>query len=96
MPCQGDHIRASVVGAVCPAIGQNIHMIFEGVNTDVFQCYLDYLAEAVPNAPGVRRLLIADNASWHKSKKLNWYHFESQFLPLTVLTSIRLNGYGCE
>jgi transposase len=56
-------------------------MIFDGVDTDVFQCYLDHLAEAIPPDPGKRRILILDNASWHKSARLNWHHFECRFLP---------------
>ena len=28
-----------------------------------------------------RRLLILDNASWHKAQRLNWHHFEVHYLP---------------
>ena len=28
-----------------------------------------------------RRLLIVDNASWHKAQRLNWHHFEVHYLP---------------
>jgi len=77
----GDHVRANVIGAVCPASGENFAMIFDGVDTDVFQAYLDHLAETVPPDPSKRRILILDNASWHKSKRLNFHHFERQFLP---------------
>jgi hypothetical protein len=31
---------------------------------------LDHLAEAIPPDPGKRRILILDNASWHKSARL--------------------------
>jgi DDE superfamily endonuclease len=27
-----------------------------------------------------RRLLIVDNAGWHKAQRLNWHHFEVHFL----------------
>jgi transposase len=81
VPYFGRHIRSNVVGAVCPASGESFCMIFNGVDTDVFQCYLDYLAEAVPKDPNKRRILILDNASWHKAQRLNWHHFELQFLP---------------
>jgi len=81
MPYFGDHIRSNVIGAVCPATGQSFEMIFDGVDTDVFQCYLDYLAEAIPPDPQKRRILILDNASWHKAARLNWHHFECKFLP---------------
>ena len=81
IPYFGDHIRSNVVGAVCPATGQSFEMIFDGVDTDVFQCYLDHLAEAIPPDPKKRRILILDNASWHKAVRLNWHHFECKFLP---------------
>lgn len=81
VPYFGDHIRANVVGVVCPENGQSFSMIFNGVDTDVFQCYLDHLAEAIPPDPNKRRILFLDNASWHKSARLNWHHFEVKFLP---------------
>ena len=56
-------------------------MIFDGVDTDVFQYYLDYLAQEIPAVDSKRRLLIVDNASWHKSQRLNWHHFEVHYLP---------------
>ena len=80
-PYLGDHIRSNVVGAVCPASGQCFTMIYDGVDTDVFQHYLDELARAVDDDPTKRRILILDNASWHKSKRLNWHHFEPMYLP---------------
>jgi transposase len=81
VPYLGEHIRANVIGAVCPHTGQSFAMIFDGVDTDVFQCYLDYLAEAIPPDPDKRRVLILDNASWHKAARLSWHHFEVKFLP---------------
>ena len=56
-------------------------MIFDGVDTDVFQYYLDHLAQEIPAVDSKRRLLIVDNASWHKPKRLNWHHFEVHYLP---------------
>lgn len=81
VPYCGDHVRASVIGAVCPASGETFAMIFDGVDTDVFQAWLDELARTVPPRPGKRQILILDNASWHKSKRLNFHHFEAQYLP---------------
>lgn len=81
LPYLGKHIRANVIGVVCPQNGQSFSMIFNGVDTDVFQCYLDHLAEAIPPDPNKRRILFLDNASWHKSSRLNWHHFEVDFLP---------------
>ena len=56
-------------------------MIFDGVDTDVFQYSLDHFAQEIPAADSKRRLLIVDNASWHKSQRLNWHHFEVHYLP---------------
>ncbi len=81
VPYFGEHIRANVIGAVCPQSGQCFSMIFNGVDGDVFQCYLDHLAADVPAQVSKRYVLIVDNASWHKSKHLNWHHFEPKFLP---------------
>jgi transposase len=81
VPYLGDHIRQNVIGAVAPQSGGLFSLIVDGVDTDVFQFFLDELAKAVPQKDGVRRLLILDNASWHKAARLNWHHFEPKFLP---------------
>lgn len=81
VPYLGEHLRTNVVGVVCPKTGQSFAMIFDGVDTDVFQCFLDRLAEAIPPDPALRRVLILDNASWHKASRLCWHHFAPRFLP---------------
>lgn len=81
VPYLGDHIRQNVVGAVCPQTGELFSLIVDGVDTDVFQFFLDHLAETVPKVEGLRQLLILDNASWHKAARLNWHHFEPVYLP---------------
>jgi transposase len=81
VPYQGDHIRQNVVGAVSPQTGELFSLIMDGVDTDVFQFFLDKLAETVPKVEGIRQLFIMDNASWHKSARLNWHHFEPVYLP---------------
>lgn len=47
----------------------------------MFQCWLDALADSVPPRTGLRRVLVRDNASWHKVEPLNWHHFQPLFLP---------------
>jgi hypothetical protein len=74
-------IRQNVIGAVAPQSGELFTLIVDGVDTDVFQCFLDEFAKAVPQKEGIQQLLILDNASWHKAKRLNWRHFEPKFLP---------------
>ena len=81
VPYLGDHIRLNVMGAVCPKEGRLFSLVVDGVDTDVFQFYLDQMAAAVPKEAGKRQLLIMDNASWHKSGRLNWHHFEPVYLP---------------
>jgi DDE superfamily endonuclease len=81
VPYLRDHIRANVIRAVCPATGECCTTIFDGVDTDLFQFYLDHLAQEIPAVDSKRWLLIVDNASLHKTKRLNWHHFELHFLP---------------
>ena len=83
----GGHLRRSVIGAVQPDSGEFFAMCFNACDTEVFQCYLDHLAETCPAVPGKQDLLVLDNASWHKVKSLRWHHFEALYLP-AVLTSI--------
>ena len=81
VPYLGDHVRQNVIGAVCPQSGELFSLIVDGVDTDVFQYFLDHLAETVPKQAGVRQFLVLDNASWHKATRLNWHHFQPVYLP---------------
>lgn len=81
VPYLGDHIRQNVVGAVCPRSGELFSLIVDGVDTDVFQFFLDEMAKAIPKSEAKRRILILDNASWHRAARVNWHHFEPMFLP---------------
>jgi transposase len=46
VPYLGDHIRQNVIGAVAPQTGAFLSLIFDGVDADVFQVFLDHMAEA--------------------------------------------------
>lgn len=81
VPYLGDHLRQNVIGFVAPQSGSLFSLIVDGVDTEVFQFFLDEMAKAVPKKEGVRQLLILDNASWHKAARLHWHHFEPKFLP---------------
>jgi transposase len=81
VPYLGDHIRQNVIGFVAPQSGGLFSLIVDGVDTEVFQFFLDEMAKAVPKKEGIRQLLILDNASWHKAARLDWHHFEPKFLP---------------
>jgi hypothetical protein len=69
-----------LLAAVEPQTGALFSLIFDGVDKNVFQIFLDHMAQAVPKNDR-RQLLILDNASWHRSAQLNWHHFEPIFLP---------------
>lgn len=48
------------------------------VNTETFQIFLHHLQTQA----GERRVvLVLDNASWHKAKRLNWGRIEPLYLP---------------
>lgn len=81
VPYLGDHIRQNVIGAVAPQSGAFFSLIVDGVDTDVFQFFLDEMAKAIPKREGVRQILIVDNASWHRAARVQWHHFEPKFLP---------------
>lgn len=80
-PYYGGHVRRNVVGAVNPADGQLVSLIVPHTDSEVFQAFLDTMAAEVPPQPGKRVVLVLDNASWHKSKCLDWHHIEPKFLP---------------
>ena len=81
MDYHGGHLRRTVIGAVAPQSGEFFAMLFDGCNTDVFQVWLDILAEECPPIAGKSDYLILDNATWHKVKSLNWHHFQAVYLP---------------
>lgn len=83
--CQrtGCHVRTSVIGAVNPIDGEFISLIVPQTDTQVFQIFLDEFAKSTYSKfeNGNKVVLIMDNASWHKSKKLTWHHIQPVFLP---------------
>jgi hypothetical protein len=77
----GGHLRRTVIGAVAPETGRLFSMMFSGCNSQVFQAWLDEFAIDCPSQDGKQDYLILDNASWHKTKSLNWHHFQPIYLP---------------
>ncbi len=77
----GGHVRQNVVGAVNPATGQLVSLIVPHCDTQVFQLFLDTMAQEAPASPGRKVILVLDNASWHKTKSLKWRHIEPVYLP---------------
>ncbi|MEO8615295.1 MAG: IS630 family transposase [Luteolibacter sp.] len=76
----GGHLRRNVVGAVEPVSGQLVSLIVAHCNTEVFQAFLNVMAEEVPHEEGKQVHLVLDNASWHKSVCLNWHHIKPIYL----------------
>ena len=83
----GDHIRLSILGAVCPRSGEFFALEASHCDTDIFQVFLDEAAKSI-TPTRKRNILILDNASWHKRKSLNWHFFEPLYLPPIHQTSI--------
>jgi transposase len=76
----GDHIRLNILGTVCPRSGEFFAIEASHCDTEVFQVFLDEAAQSI-TPTRKRNILILDNASWHKGKKLNWHFFEPLYLP---------------
>jgi transposase len=77
----GGHVRQNVVGAVNATTGQLVSLIVPHCDTQVFQLFLDTMAQETPVLPDRKVLLVLDNASWHKTKSLQWHHIEPVYLP---------------
>ena len=76
----GDHIRLSILGTVCPRMGEFFAIEASHCDTDVFQAFLDEAGRSI-TPTRKRTILILDHASWHKRKSLNWHCFEPLYLP---------------
>lgn len=79
LPYYGAHIRTNVIGAVRPRDGKFVSLMMPHVNTEIFQIFINELDQR--RNPGKRNIVVIDNASWHKVKRLNWKHLEPLFLP---------------
>ena len=79
-PYSGAHIRMNVTGVVKPRTGEFYALEFSHSDTEIFQVFLDHANQDI-SFDRPRNLLILDNASWHKSKSLDWGRFEPIFLP---------------
>jgi transposase len=77
-PTTGLHIRQSVIGAVHPNAGELAALVLQRVDIEAFQAFLDQLDEQTNHRP---IHLVLDNASWHRSKKLQWHQISPLYLP---------------
>jgi transposase len=76
----GDHLRLSVSGMVCPRNGAAFLLEFSNSDREIFQAFLDEANQHVATERR-RNVIILDNASWHKCKSLRWGRFEPLRLP---------------
>jgi transposase len=76
----GDHIRMNVSGLVCPRTGQFFTLELSHSDGEMFQLFLDEAGKDL-KLERPRNLLIMDNASWHKNKRMRWGAFEPIYLP---------------
>ena len=74
----GTHIRESLLGAVNPKTGAFESLIMPYVDGNAFQYFLDYFNESLK---GKIVMMVMDNASWHKSKSLNWKNIIPVYIP---------------
>ncbi len=70
----------NVTGAVLPRTGEFYALEFSHSDREVFQNFLDH-ADKDLYFEHPRNLLILENASWHKSKSLDWGKFAPVYLP---------------
>ena len=61
--------NAYVFGAVCPARDTGAAIVMPHADTNAMQDFLDEMARHV--APGVRAVLLLDQAAWHTTKALD-------------------------
>ncbi len=79
-PYCGAHLRMNTTGMVLPRKGEFYALEFSHSDTEIFQIFLDHANQDI-TFERPRNVLILDNASWHKSKSLEWGRFEPIFLP---------------
>ena len=81
IPYGGNHLRRNVIGAVSPGTGEPSAIILNHCDTGVFQAFPDNMAPEYPRQENRRQVIVPDNASWHKARRLNRHHSEPEYLP---------------
>lgn len=84
-----------MLGAICPSSGEISTLIFDYCDTETFQIFLNQIAEQTKKRSNKKNIiLVLDNASWHKSSKINWHNITPIFLPPYSRTLIQSKGCG--
>lgn len=63
----GNHSKINVFGAISHELGKAFHMKSKKLNSEVFMKFVEHLTMLNPTK---HLVLVADNAPWHKSKKV--------------------------
>lgn len=63
------------------ANGQLVSLIVSHCNTEVFQAFLNNMAEEIPTEEGKQIHPVFNNESWYKTANLNWHHIKPVYLP---------------
>ncbi|MFH0836916.1 MAG: IS630 family transposase [Candidatus Aenigmatarchaeota archaeon] len=63
----GNHAKVNVFGAISHVLGKAFHMKSRKLNSDIFIKFLEHLMMLNPTK---HLVFVADNAPWHKSKKV--------------------------
>jgi transposase len=70
-PYSGAHVRMNVTGLVLTRTGEFYALEFSHSDTEIFKIFLDH-ANRDSTFERLCNYLILDNASWHKSKSVDW------------------------
>jgi transposase len=70
----------NVTGMICPRQGEFYALESTHTDSEVFQVFLNYVNKDI-KLEHRRNLLIGEDATWYKRKKLDWGNFELVFLP---------------
>ncbi len=76
----GDHLRMSVIGMVCPRTGQFFAIEASHSDTELFQAFLNEAKKTI-KFQRAKNILVMDNASWHRAKSLKWHDWEPMYQP---------------
>ncbi len=79
LPRINSHVRCNVMGAVKPLDGTSFTMITSHGNTQMFQTFLNEIHPYLD--PNKRTVMVFDNASFHKTKSINWGNIQPIYLP---------------
>lgn len=69
-PADQRYANAYVFGAVCPARDTGAALVLPNADTKAMQLHIDEITKHVE--AGSHGVLLLDNASWHRTKKLVW------------------------